>query len=345
MKKVIFFILVLIFSSKSFGDVYNVENQILIEKWNNSKNFRDELIGKAIKSSFQELSLRLLIDNEKWKIRNIESNEIKYLINKVNILEEKKVNSDYEVKFSISFNKEKIREFYTSRNIIFTDFVSQPIMVFPIIKNKNNYYIWDDNFIKNNWNSGSYKNYLTDFFFAEGDLFDRKNFILTNFDINKVNEKTILKKYDVNNSLIIFLDMDSKINNLNYKLNLSNTYYLKGFSKEFNFSDTKTVISLIDQIKSSVESIWKNKNVLLSTSGQSIIFRYKVKNLKNLNLLKNLIKKNTYISKLEDVEISSNYYSGKIYFSGNLNDLSKTLADKQIMLKENLNSWIITYNE
>ena len=176
-------------------------------------------------------------------------------------------------------------------------------------------------------------------------MFDRKNFILTNFDINKVNEKTILKKYDVNNSLIIFLDMDSKINNLNYKLNLSNTYYLKGFSKEFNFSDTKTVISLIDQIKSSVESIWKNKNVLLSTSGQSIIFRYKVKNLKNLNLLKNLIKKNTYISKLEDVEISSNYYSGKIYFSGNLNDLSKTLADKQIMLKENLNSWIITYNE
>ena len=345
MKKVIFFILVLIFSSKSFGDVYNVENQILIEKWNNSKNFRDELIGKAIKSSFQELSLRLLIDNEKWKIRNIESNEIKYLINKVNILEEKKVNSNYEVKFSISFNKEKIREFYTSRNIIFTDFVSQPIMVFPIIKNKNNYYIWDDNFIKKNWNSGSYKNYLTDFFFAEGDLFDRKNFILTNFDINKVNEKTILKKYDVNNSLIIFLDMDSKINNLNYKLNLSNTYYLKGFSKEFDFSDTKTVISLIDQIKSSVESIWKNKNVLLSTSGQSIIFRYKVKNLKNLNLLKNLIKKNTYISKLEDVEISSNYYSGKIYFSGNLNDLSKTLADKQIMLKENLNSWIITYNE
>lgn len=345
MKKVIFFILVLIFSSKSFGDVYNVENQILKEKWNNSKNFRDELIGKAIKSSFQELSVRLLIDNEKWKIRNIESTEIKFLIDKINILEEKKVNADYQVRFSILFNKEKIREFYNSRNIIFTDFVSQPIMVFPVIKNKNNYYIWDDNFIKENWNSGIYKNYLTDFLFAEGDLFDRKNFILTNFDINKTNEKNILKKYDINNSLIIFLDMDSKINNINYKLNLSNTYYLKNFTKEFNFSDTRSVISTIDQIKSSVESTWKNKNILMSASGQSIVFRYKVKNLKNLNSMKALVKKNSYINKLEDIEISSNYYLGKVYFSGNLNDLSKTLADNQIILKENLNNWIITYNE
>ncbi len=58
-----------------------------------------------------------------------------------------------------------------------------------------------------------------------------------------------------------------------------------------------------------------------------------------------LVKKNSYINKLEDIEISSNYYLGKIYFSGNLNDLSKTLADNQIMLKENLNNWIITYNE
>ncbi len=74
-------------------------------------------------------------------------------------------------------------------------------------------------------------------------MFDRKNFILTNFDINKINEKNILKKYDINNSLIIFLDMDSKINNINYKLNLSNTYYLKNFTKEFNFSDTRSIIS------------------------------------------------------------------------------------------------------
>ena len=345
-KKVIFFLFFFIVASNSYSDVYNIENQILKEKWNNSKNFREDLINKAILNSFKELSFRLLIDNEKWKIRNIESTNIKPLVSKISILEEKKIKSEYEVKLSIFFDKEKVKSFYNKRNIIFTDLASLPVMVFPILKNNNNYYIWDDNLIIKNWSNTNYKNYLVDFMFPEGDLFDRKNLSFSELDINKINEQNILKRYGLNNSLIILINLDSEENNAMYKLNLSNSVYSQKFSKKLNISNkNKFVNNIIDEIKSSAENIWKNKNIILTTSAQSIIFVSKIKSLTNLNSLRDVILQNKFINKIEDIEISSNFYRGKFYFSGSINDIKKSLEDSKVFIKEDLENWIITYNE
>ena len=187
-KKVLFFIIFLLVSNNSYSDVYRVENTIIQEKFKNSKDFRDNLINKGIITSFEKLSRRLTVEREFWKIKNIESNNIRELVSEVSFLDERKINENYQISISVLFDKNKVRKFFNQKNIIYTESVSDPILVFPIIKDKNTLNLWNDNFFIKNWNALN-NNYLVDFLLPEGDLADQKNILLNSNEVKFIDQK------------------------------------------------------------------------------------------------------------------------------------------------------------
>ena len=103
-KKVIFFLLFFNVSTYSYSDVFRVENVIIQQKFSSSKDFREDLINKAIITSFEKLSRRIMVEQEFWKIKNIESSKIAEMVNNVSIVDERMISSSYQMIFSIFFD-------------------------------------------------------------------------------------------------------------------------------------------------------------------------------------------------------------------------------------------------
>jgi hypothetical protein len=53
---------------------------------------------------------------------------------------------------------------------------------------------------------------------------------------------------------------------------------------------------------------------------------------------------NASIKKINTLEISSKVLKGRIYYTGSLKNLQEGLEDQSVFLKENFNSWVISYN-
>lgn len=51
---------------------------------------------------------------------------------------------------------------------------------------------------------------MVSFLVPEGDIFDQKNLILNTDNIRDIDEKQILQKYNLSNSLIVLIDLDTK---------------------------------------------------------------------------------------------------------------------------------------
>ena len=348
-KSIKIFLLLLFFlftATYSYSDAYRVENVIIQESFQNTKNFRQNLINKGIISSFQTLSKRILLESQFWKIKNIDSKLAKEMTRTVSLRGERKIDNNYEINLSVVYDKNKVKNFFNSRNITYTETVSQPIMLFPIIKENDTITIWENNFFSENWDKSKYPNYFVSFLVPEGDIFDQKNLVLNNTSIRDIDERLILQKYNLTNSLVVLIDLDTKKNNVQFKLNLSGITYYKKFSKEFkgDGSTESELLELIDEIKYSVENLWKNKNTAFSDSELSLEFTASIKSLKQLNKLRNELLANASIKKINTLEISSKVLKGRIYYTGSLKNLQEGLEDQSIFLKENFNSWVISYN-
>lgn len=345
--KIILFLLSFLFTATySYSDAYRVENVIIQESFQNTKNFRQNLINKGIITSFEILSKRILLESQFWKIKNIDTKLAKEMTSTVSLQGEKKIDNNYEINLSVLYDQKKVRNFFNSRNIVYAKTTSQPILIFPIIKENDTLTIWENNFFSENWNESRYPNFFVSFLVPEGDIFDQKNLLLNNISIRDIDERLILQKYNLTNSLVVLIDLDTKKSNVQYKLNLSGVIYYKNFSKEFKSDDSKEsqLLELIDEIKYSVENLWKNKNTAFSDGELSLEFTAPIKSLKQLNKLRNELLANASVKKIHTLEISSKMLKGRMYYTGSLKNLQETLEDQSIFLKENLNSWIISYN-
>ena len=163
-------------------------------------------------------------------------------------------------------------------------------MLFPIIKENDTITIWENNFFSANWDKSKYPNYFVSFLVPEGDIFDQKNLVLNIHSIRDIDERLILQKYNLSNSLVVLIDLDTQKSNVQYKLNLSGVTYYKKFSKELTLTfilKESQLLELVDEIKYSVENLWKSKNTAFSDSELSLEFTAPLKSLKQLNKLRN----------------------------------------------------------
>ncbi len=335
-------LILIILSNKSYSDIFKVENTILKTDYSKEKYSRNEAIIEAINSSFDTFAKRVLVEDEYWKIKNIDFNNINESIVKFNILAEEKNKKNFIFKTSITFHKKKIQNLLNSRNIIYTDTVSSPVLVIPIIKYNNIIKLWEDNFFLSNWNLEEDKARLVKYLIPSGDLEDQKNIDLNSFDINYYDSSYFLKKYGLKNSLILFINFDKDLDNIQYKLTLNKTNYYKVFSH--TISDLQ-LSKLINTIKIETEKIWKKKNTIFSSLVTSLEFTTNIQNIRQLNIIRSKLQKLNNIKQIKDIEVSSKAYRGKIYYSGTINDLNKNLEEINFILKENFNSWRLLTNE
>ena len=133
--KLIILILIVFFKTGNIlsdTNVFNVNN-IEIEKKDKTTN--EVLANLAIKKAFKELINKILLDDDKKKLRELKFSEIKELVNYYQISNKISDNQKLEkINFNISFDKKKIHNLFYTKNISYSEITNKELFILPILK-------------------------------------------------------------------------------------------------------------------------------------------------------------------------------------------------------------------
>jgi hypothetical protein len=153
----IFFLILalsLSFFSTSKAKEFFINDIEIKEKLENDFN-KENLINKGFQEAFTELMNKLVQSKNLNEVKSNNLNQIKSMIETFTIEEEKFINKTYNLKIGVSFNKKKIFEYLSSKNVFPSEIKEEDFLFFPILLDQANddILIYSNNSFYDNWNS------------------------------------------------------------------------------------------------------------------------------------------------------------------------------------------------
>ena len=200
-------------TNKVNAKAFFIDEIEISEKLENNFN-KDILINKGFEKAFKKLMEKLIQSKDFNKIKNINLNEIKSMIETFSIKEEKFINKTYNLNLGVSFNKKKIFNYLEKKNIFPSVPLRKKFLFIPILidQNTNDLLIFDKNKIFSEWNKDLKTYHLIEYILPTEDLEDinliknRKDFI------EQYDFKEITDKYNLENSIVALIFKDKKKN-------------------------------------------------------------------------------------------------------------------------------------
>jgi len=123
MNKITFIFIIIVFFLKT-GNVFSDNNIFYVDNIiiKNDKNLsRNELLNKAFTKGFKKLINKILLEKDIKSIEQTNLPNIKRLISAYQVRENKELLTLNEVVINLTFDREKINEFFYSKNILYAD--------------------------------------------------------------------------------------------------------------------------------------------------------------------------------------------------------------------------------
>ena len=238
---------------------FNINNVEISTKFEINFN-KEDVLDEGFEIAFNKLINTILKSSDLRTINKVSLNEIKSMIETFSIKEEKFINQVYYVNLDVTFNKKQIFDLLEKRNIFPSLPIKNKIFLLPIIidENKNELFIFSNNFILNNINQDSQSNELLEYVLPSEDLEDLKLIKdniqnIENYDFSK-----IINKYFLNDYVITLLFQGSDQLRVLSKINFNNKKFIdnKTFTN-LNFVTMENQNRLIQIIKTTYEDQWK----------------------------------------------------------------------------------------
>ena len=305
---------------------------------------KNKVLNDGFRSSFHNLISTITTSGDRNKIKDISLRELKGMIDSFTISEERFVNDEYFAKLEVIFNKKNTLNFLERKNIFPSIPIRNKVLLVPILVDleKDKIFLFNDNIFYQRWNDVKKKYYLLEYLLPSEDLEDlndiQKNFkFIEDYDFLK-----LIKKYDLNDYVVVILFKSKNQLKVHSKINLQNSFKVNNqVFEDIDLNDEKNFESVIVKLKTIYEDYWKKKNEIntsirlpltISINSKEYVKIQKLeKTLNNLNLVSNF-----YILRFDNTNI---YF--KIIYNGSpktfLNDMSINNFDLSI---EN-NVWTI----
>ena len=72
---------------------------------------------------------------------------------------EKKVDKK-KIKVNVFFDKDRMHNFFYKKNILYSDIINTEVILFPLLKKEDQYFIYTKNYFYENWNKESLKDLI-----------------------------------------------------------------------------------------------------------------------------------------------------------------------------------------
>ena len=283
MKNLLFLTIILIFLTKtgnvsSNNNIFNVNN---IEIGKDSYKSKDQLLTIAFKKGFKELTERILLQKDAKKIISTNSSDIKNLISHYQIIENNELNSQ-KVIINLFFDRDRLNNFFSQKNLQYSDIINTKVVVFPILINKQEIYIYNDNFFYNNWKNEISDDNLIEYIIPIENLESIEKIKKNKNNLENLKVSEIISNYDVNNYIFLIIENESNKTKIFLKSEIFDKKVVKNIQLNFNLNDEKTYPFVLSELKNYIKEIIKSQNLIDIRVPTFLNVRLKVDKLNDL---------------------------------------------------------------
>ena len=240
------------------------------------------------------------------------------------ILEESYSNNKYKANIKILFNDIKVKRFLSEKNISFSQPENISVIFYPALFINEEIQNFNENYFYKYWTKVIIKNEIINFILPLEDLDDIAKIVEMKNKIEELNIDTFVNKYDVKNYVFALMDFENKKLNIHLKTNFNNNKNSKNIFYDLdNMKDQSSLDLILKDLKLKITDLWKEENLINLLMPLSIKLKFRHKNLKNLDELRNTFNKINIIDSysLQELNINNSFF--KIYYYGNPKKLSQ----------------------
>ena len=343
MKNLIFIscILIILFKTGnvlSDNNIFNVNNIEISQE--NSKN-KEKLVNQAFKKAFDKLTNRLLLEQDYKKISNISLEEIKELISHYQIInQDEKKEDNNSIEFNVFFDKDRMHDFFYNKDILYSDIINTEVILFPLLKKEEEYFIYTKNYFYENWNKYKYDN-LIQYTLPTENIENIQKINLNKGKIHELKISDFFKEYKIDN--IVFANIE--INEDDAKVFLNTRIEGKKINKNLSVNkkndlDEKEFYNrIILEINKIIKDLIKSQNLIDVKTPSFLNAEIKLSNKGNLIEFHNRLKKIDLIDNFYVQQLNKDYVLVKIKYLGKINKIINKLKQQNINLKMIAGQW------
>ena len=299
-------------------------------------------VNEAIKKGFNEMVNKVLLEKDKNKLRNLNSDKIKDLVSYYQITETKEdqIKKKLIKKYNIFFDKEKIHNLFYNLEISYSDINQYEIYFLPIHKKNDQLYVYNQNYFYDKWNKVE-DNELIEFILPLEKIEVLRNINDYQDNLFDLDLKNIFKEYSRKNfALIIIEENISGKNKIFLKTNIMGKNINKSFIlKNAEKKNTNYYDDIIIKAKKEITNLVKSQNLIDIRTPSFINIKFFMDKKNNLVELDKRIKKIDLIENLYFLEINRKYVLLKIKYLGKINKIIDQLKSQNILLELKNDQW------
>ena len=345
MKNLIFIcsILIILFKTEtvlSDNNIFNVNN-IEISK-ETSKN-KEKLISYAFKKAFDELINRLLLEEDYKRISKTNLEQIKKLISYYQIISEDENKENNNAKVNVFFDKDKMHDFFYGKNILYSDIINTEVILFPLLKKEDQYFIYTQNYFYENWNEEKSDN-LIQYILTTENIENIQRINLNKDNIYKIEITDFFKEHEKDN--IVFANIEVKKDTAEVFLNtrIEGKKINKNLSikNKENLNKKEFYREIIFEINNIIRDLIKSQNLIDVRTPSFLNVEIKLNKKSNLVEFSNRLNKIDLIDNFYVQKLNKDYVLVKIKYLGKINKIINKLKDQNIDLKMIAGQWQLT---
>ena len=345
LKKILLILVIFLPSGNIFSEesLFNVNNIELLKKANISNN---KLANKAIKLGFEELTKKILLQNDYKKLSQLNFQEIKQLVSYYQIIDKKIENKNINeniVNFNIFFDRDKLHDLFYKKNILYSDISNKELYLLPILIKEDRIFIYTNNYFYQQWIEIDEKN-LIEFILPLENIEIIQNLNKNKNNILNLDLKDLFKEYSNKNlALVILEEVNQKIKKIYLRTRIQDKYIDKSIliSEEKSNNKEDHYKNIIKKVNEEITNLVKSQNLIDVRTPSFLNAKFL---LDKDNSLVELDKRLEKINLVEDIfvqEFNNKYVLIKIKFIGKLDRILKQLENQKIILKFINDQWSI----
>jgi len=305
---------------------------------------KEKVINKGFKQAFQELISQITTSGDKKKIKNISLVDIKNLIDTFTMSEERFVNETYTVNFDVNFNKKNTLLFFRKKNIFPSIPIKKNLILIPILVDleSDSVFLFSNNKFYKKWNEKNERFNLLNYILPTEDIEDLNLISLNSQSIEEYDFKKIIKKYDMEDYIIVIIYKNKKNLKILSKVNLNQYYKIN--NKKFdniNLSIEKDFYFVLQELKVIYEDYWKKINQINTSIKLPLTISINAKEYNKIKILEDTLNKLDLVASYQIIKFDSQNIYIKIIYNGVPNKFINELNAENIIINNEKSIWVI----
>jgi len=330
------------------GEVYTVKNVKVDVTAESAAVAREAALKIGQKEAHKRLMKRIVLVRDFSNLPKLLDKQLVQLVAGVEVVEEKTSPVRYLAKFVVRFNPSAIRSYLRNAGIQFAETKSKAMIVLPLLRVQATLQLWDSgNLWLKAWRKLPNSDGLIDLIVPKGVTPDIADISPEQAVIgNDERIKSISQRYGAAKALLTV----ATIKDLQGKqtIELATSWLSPRGSdrtsiKSLNNTKGQPLQSILSDaaihLRDEIEEDWKKDNLLRFEDSRKLIAQANLQGLSDLVLLKNKLKTNPFVQKIEIVRVSLNSALIRVQYIGHPDQLSLSLSQRDIVLTRGSVYW------